>query len=204
MLRHSRRLRGSPPPPEDSTEGLLAPPHTSHSAQIPVVKWSPQKPSEIWEALFCCFPAIRQVGMHAEQINNIFNGITLQQSAHMEFGNLNLAFVPQPDPHTYEVKLYSQCQTMVRMIIGSERKIVTFTKAPGAENLPLPCRALLDGHYRLAEILHASGMGEFIDQKIRDWEKMKNGPGCHQLRSDGGADLDKILQTAFWGRVTAG
>lgn len=86
---------------------------------------------------------------------------------------------------------------MVRMIIGSERKIVTFTKAPGAENLLLPCRVFLDSHYRLAEILHASGMGEFIDQKIRDWEKMKNGPDCHQLRADGGTDLDKILRTAL-------
>lgn len=60
--------------------------------------------------------------------------------------------------------IYSQCQTILRMLIGSERKIITFTKATGAEDLPLLCRVLLDGHYCLAEILYASGMGQFIYQ----------------------------------------
>jgi hypothetical protein len=79
-----------------------------------------------------------------------------------------------------------------------EDRIVTFKKAAGAERIPLPNPVLLDCHFRIAEILNASGMSEFIDRKIRDWEILKGGSDADQLRPDGSTDVTRYLNAGLW------
>lgn len=79
----------------------------------------------------------------------------------------------------------------------SDRK-VTIQRGPDGEGIRLPSRHLLDCHWRIAEILHASGMGVFIDQINREWEDIKEGEGHGCLREDGGSNVSKFLNVAFW------
>lgn len=78
--------------------------------------------------------------------------------------------------------------------------VIVLKQAPGTEDLPLPSPVLLDCHYRLAEILNASGMGNVIDEHWRRWEELK-ATVQHTLRSDGDSDLGNLLRTALWHRV---
>lgn len=67
--------------------------------------------------------------------------------------------------------------------------------------MPFPHPDLLDCHYRIAEILNASGMEEEIDRKLDDWDKMKRSmpDGC--LNEDGSTNVADILRTALWQKV---
>ncbi|GFF84565.1 hypothetical protein IFM47457_06523 [Aspergillus lentulus] len=68
---------------------------------------------------------------------------------------------------------------------------------PSRASLPDP--AYLDCHYRVAEILHASGLAEYIERKIQDWEDLKQSGGTDgALRPDGSTDVTRILNTALW------
>lgn len=78
---------------------------------------------------------------------------------------------------------------------------VTLQQANGAEDVPLPSAVLLDCHWRVSEILNASGMGEEFDRHLREWEdiKMSTGDGC--LKEDGSTDVTRYLEVAFWNLV---
>ncbi|KAG2016689.1 hypothetical protein GB937_006168 [Aspergillus fischeri] len=69
------------------------------------------------------------------------------------------------------------------------------------ESTSLPNPVLLDCHFRIAEILNASGMSEFIDREIRDWETLKGGPDAYQLRPDGSTDVTRYLNAGLWQHV---
>ena len=81
-----------------------------------------------------------------------------------------------------------------------KKGLVEFKRGKDAQELPLPNAALLDCHYRLAEILHASGIGAIIEKYHRDWEELK-GSASPSLREDGGTDIGHILGVALWERV---
>jgi hypothetical protein len=66
------------------------------------------------------------------------------------------------------------------------------TKSPNA--------ALLDCHYRLAEILNASGMAEIIESHLRDCEEIKDSADG-SLREDGGTNIGRAIRVALWERV---
>lgn len=78
---------------------------------------------------------------------------------------------------------------------------ITFKQAPGYENLPLPNKEYLECHYRLAQIFHASGMGEYIDRHLRHWDKLKEASEGSCLAEDGSSDLTTVLGVALWGTV---
>ncbi|RHZ57209.1 hypothetical protein CDV55_105785 [Aspergillus turcosus] len=70
------------------------------------------------------------------------------------------------------------------------------------EDLTLPDTAYLDCHHHVA-ILHASGLAEYIERKIQDWEDLKQSGGADgSLRPDGSRDITRILETALWTAVT--
>lgn len=48
----------------------------------------------------------------------------------------------------------------------------------------------------MAKILHASGMGQVVEDFMREWDNIKQGPGCHGLREDGETDLEMFLSAA--------
>jgi hypothetical protein len=97
----------------------------------------------------------------------------------------------------YEIKTYAKFPKRDKQ--GLDTK-VTFSNA-SSKDFELPSVELLDCHWRLAEILNASGMAETVERHQRDWEDIKGSADGKQLRADGKTDIAHILNTALWGRV---
>ncbi|KAL2825450.1 hypothetical protein BDW59DRAFT_161677 [Aspergillus cavernicola] len=157
--------------------------------------------ADTWEVLFRCFPAVRRTGLQAETINELYNGLTLERNLHLVFGDFRIAFVATVEtPHQYKVKAYPSCPTDILQQLPKDM-LVQFEKAKGAERLPLPDPACLDCHYRLAEILNASAMGDYIDKKLKDWRDLKGSTGPGHLSANGSTEITELLQVAFWESV---
>lgn len=154
-----------------------------------------------WEALFRCFPNVRKAGMQAENINDISNGIALRDTIHILFGDFCFAFKPTDSDNVYELKAYNSFPSRDRRSFP-ENSRVEFTRAEDAQDLELPSPALLDCHYRVAEILNASGLAEVIERYRQDWDDIKGTAGG-SLREDGGTDIGQILRAALWERVVS-
>ncbi|OJJ43065.1 hypothetical protein ASPZODRAFT_19764 [Penicilliopsis zonata CBS 506.65] len=107
------------------------------------------------EVLWHCFPQVRLVGMQVSSINSLLNGITLRDYVHTQFGKYTIAFKPTDTPNVYERKLFNRFPSAQRRTLPQSSRI-KFTHAPGTETFELPSTALLNCHYRLAEILNAS------------------------------------------------
>lgn len=90
--------------------------------------------------------------------------------------------------NTYKVKTYGDFDNWLfdRMPAPNEHgdRLVTLTQHTGHA---LPSPVLLEAHAVIAEILHASGQGEQIDEILRDWDSIR----C--LSSDGSTDLERLL-----------
>ncbi|OJD09949.1 hypothetical protein AJ78_08842, partial [Emergomyces pasteurianus Ep9510] len=153
--------------------------------------------ANIWEVLFRCFPSLRRTGMRAANINDPSNGITLWDVIRKQFGKFRCAFEPTDTPHVYNFKTYLGYPAQ-SAFSPPDRKI-TMRNAPGAEDVASPSRVLLECHWRVAEILNASGMGETIDQIIQEWEDIKEGDDGHAcLREDGKSNVSGFLTAALW------
>jgi hypothetical protein len=96
----------------------------------------------------------------------------------------------------YELKVFKRYPNTARRFLPDNNR-VEFTRAEDTQDLELPNAALLDCHYRLAEILNASGMAELIESHLRDWEDIKGG----SLREDGRTDIGQFLRVGLWERV---
>lgn len=99
----------------------------------------------------------------------------------------------------YELKLFPMYPTLLKSFLPKSGR-VEFTRAEDAQELDLPNAALLDCHYRLAEILNASGLAELIEKYHRDWDDIKGSTG-DSLKGDGGTDIGHILSVALWERI---
>lgn len=100
----------------------------------------------------------------------------------------------------YELKVFRKYPTDVKPSLPKSG-LVQLTRAKDAKDLKLPHATLLDCHYRLAEILNASGMGEMIEEHHRDWEDIKETTG-DLLKEDGATDIGYMLNVALWERVS--
>lgn len=97
----------------------------------------------------------------------------------------------------YKLKTYANFpQNELRYL--PESRIVKFQQAEDANDLALPDPVLLDCHFRIAEILHASGMGDIIDRHFQDWEYLKEVGGRGSLREDGNTNVESFLRAALW------
>lgn len=99
----------------------------------------------------------------------------------------------------YELKVFQDYPAFAKSHLPKSG-LVEFTRPEDAQELELPNAVLLDCHYRLAEILNASGMAEIIEKHHRDWEEIKGRAG-DSLREDGGTDIGHILSVGLWERV---
>lgn len=75
------------------------------------------------------------------------------------------------------------------------RDVVIFENLDPEENHELPSPELLDCHYRLCHILHASGMAKSFEYDFNRWEHIKQ--SIHELREDGKTDVAEILRASF-------
>jgi hypothetical protein len=99
-------------------------------------------------------------------------------------------------PHVYQLKVYKRYPTLQRSLLPTGN--IKLEGAPDEEEpVALPNPVFLDCHYRVAEILNASGMAEEIELKMREWEDAKatEGGGC--LEQDGTTDISQILNAAL-------
>ncbi|PKX94237.1 uncharacterized protein P174DRAFT_460334 [Aspergillus novofumigatus IBT 16806] len=111
-----------------------------------------------------------------------------------------MAFVNTDERNVYDIKIYSEISSDALLVLPENRNI-KFECAEG-EDLPLPDPAYLGCHYRVAEILHASGLAQYIESKIQDWVDLKQSGGTDgSLRPDGSTDVTRILNTALWAAV---
>jgi len=150
--------------PDDVNFGPL---EAAHIIPFAYASWDkssepPNGISRAWEVLWRCFPNIRKVGMQVENINDVSNGMALRNFVREEFGKFTLAFKPTDKDNVYELKAFRKFPRPDRKLLPENGR-VEFTRAEDAQDLELPNAALLDCHYRIAEILNASGMAEIIE-----------------------------------------
>jgi hypothetical protein len=98
----------------------------------------------------------------------------------------------------YELKVFRRYPNAQRIFLPKDGR-VEFKRAEDAQDLELPNPDLLDCHYRVAEILNASGMAELIESHLRDWDDIKGSAGS--LREDGGTDIGHFLSIGLWERA---
>ncbi|KIN05190.1 hypothetical protein OIDMADRAFT_39565 [Oidiodendron maius Zn] len=91
----------------------------------------------------------------------------------------------------YELKLYDYFPSSYERIFP-KKSLVEFARAENTQDLEPPNATLLDCHYRLAEILNASGMARLVDDYL--W-----GYGYTQDSAGRSPDIERILYLAFWG-----
>ncbi|KAH3069623.1 hypothetical protein KXV27_002697 [Aspergillus fumigatus] len=142
-----------------------------------------QKAKEIaqsWETLYLLFPDIQGL-IEPTTINSPANAMTMFSPVHQDFGSFKIALIPTDTDNTYKIKTYPWHQNFCDQFY---EKPITCTTHNGSE---LPSKFLLETHAAIAEILHASGQGEKIDELLREWEDI----GC--LASDGSTDLESLL-----------
>ncbi|EPS28858.1 hypothetical protein PDE_03804 [Penicillium oxalicum 114-2] len=160
-----------------------------------------------WRVLYTCFPGVRRAALSPDTINSESNGLTLVSSYHEQFGSFQLAFKPveystdldqKDQDNKYEVKTYTRFPPYLRPTLP-QSGFIELKKSNDAQNLQLPNQYYLDCHWRLAEVLNASGMGEVIDRNLQRWEALKG--TCHLLREDGSTDIDSLLRAALWAHV---
>ncbi|PWY81703.1 hypothetical protein BO94DRAFT_536927 [Aspergillus sclerotioniger CBS 115572] len=164
-------------------------------------KGVPENVASIWEMLYRCFPGVRRACLTVDTINSPENGLTMNVLLHAAFGEFRVAFKETDIKHQYEIKTYGHTTYYERQMIPTDR-LVTFTQAEGHKDIPLPDPALLNCHYRVAEILHATGLAEVIDRDYDRWNELRHAPSGAQLQEDGSTDLTHYLDAAFWWAVT--
>ncbi|KAK2799705.1 hypothetical protein FQN50_008405 [Emmonsiellopsis sp. PD_5] len=148
---------------------------------------------ERWAVLYRCFPFLEGT-VKANNINDLSNALSLHATLHREFGNFTMSFQPMEKGNTYRVKTYPRFDTEFHSL---PKDGILELDPNTDDSLQLPDPNLLAVHFAIAEVLHASGMGNEIDKVIRDMESI----GC--LREDGATDIGRILNTALWVGATA-
>ncbi|BCS05564.1 uncharacterized protein AKAW2_81365S [Aspergillus luchuensis] len=123
----------------------------------------------------------------------------MNMALHIPFSSFTLAFKSTDTPNVYQCMTFGGFATSNAQYLP-ENGVIVLKQAPGTEDLPLPSPVLLDCHYRLAEILNASGMGNVIDEHWRRWGELK-ATVQHTLQPNGDSDLGNLLRTALWHRV---
>ncbi|KAH7920222.1 hypothetical protein BV22DRAFT_1133239 [Leucogyrophana mollusca] len=119
-----------------------------------------------------------------QRINDPSNALTLTHEIHTFYGKFAWCLLEIPnEPHKYKI------WTNKRRFLHSSLDVVSFVDhsntSPGNPGIPLPDPILLRIHAALAQVFHASGAGEYMDEHWEDEE------GVDPVRSDdtGGTDV---------------
>ncbi|KAF7719036.1 Uncharacterized protein PECH_000218 [Penicillium ucsense] len=153
-----------------------------------------------WSSIYTAFPKTKAIA--ASKINSLENGITLRQELHRAFQRFLIALRPTGIPNCYEIKKWQpdEDDLGLRLLFNYQLPAdatVTLRQAFGHEDKPLPSTDLLDMHWRLCEIFHASGMAEEVKLVEQRWFKLKHDLcGC-SLPEDGSLNLEEVLHVAF-------
>ncbi|RFU26875.1 hypothetical protein B7463_g9473, partial [Scytalidium lignicola] len=141
-----------------------------------------------WDTLCRLFPAIR-AKISPEQINDTVNVMTLFRSMHDEFGDFTLALELAGEENTYLLRTFEGFSDGLFHFfppsdVNGTRKIEFQSHD---DRYSLPSKELLEVHFAIAKVLHASGKGEEIDRIFEEKEEIK----C--LAPDGSSDVQSLL-----------
>ncbi|KAJ5505413.1 hypothetical protein N7453_004370 [Penicillium expansum] len=120
---------------------------------------SPQR-ARAWTLLYESFPVLQNV-IHANTINNPENGMTLRAYVRRHFGDFRIAL--EAESNEYIVQTF-RLDTYLKRSLPSR---ITFQNACEGK-LALPTPDLLHCHFIMAKILHASGMGQVVENFMRE------------------------------------
>lgn len=147
--------------------------------------------SRPWEILWRCLPSIRALGFDHENINSLWNSLTLTGWLHEHFGAFQIAFestvstLPLEELVCFIALLTRILKDVeknykVHVIKGASERYKTFfppevrfRNHDQDKDRDLPSPILLDCHFRLAKILNASGMAAVFDFDFDEWEEVK-------------------------------
>ncbi|KAF8470753.1 hypothetical protein BDZ91DRAFT_549653 [Kalaharituber pfeilii] len=141
-----------------------------------------------WDAMYRCFPGIRaRIGFSPERINEPCNAITMTAPLHEAFDKFKFVLEPTSNDHIYRIKTYRGFPTAQFRNLP-ENRLVTLTNHYPMHSLP---HSILFGlHASIAQILHASGMGEYLEKLLRDREL------CRFLAPDGTTDIESLFMVS--------
>lgn len=114
-------------------------------------------------------------------INRPYNAITLSHAMHQFFGQYKIFFA-KSHSHTYQIGTF-----LPRMLSRPLPVTRTLFTHP---TIDPPSDRLLALHYAIAQILHLSGAGDYIDKILRDREEGR-------VRADGSTELGILVDLAL-------
>ncbi|KAK5994114.1 hypothetical protein PT974_07554 [Cladobotryum mycophilum] len=122
-------------------------------------------------------------------IDRPFNALTLTQKLHSVFGNFDIFFQPvQNEPHTYRIDTF-----LHPLLIRDPPLPITRTLfITDTHSIDPPSSRLLAIHNAIAQILHLSAAGGYIDDILRDLEE-------NDVREDGSTAIDRFVRLRLGG-----
>jgi hypothetical protein len=131
--------------------------------------------------------------IEATEIDRPRNALTLTHSFHQFFGDFQVYFEPDPDdqrPHTYRIASFLPAPILRDRPLPITRTL----HLTDNRTIDPPSHRLLAIYCAIAHILHLSAAGEYIDQILRDAEKLG-------VQEDGSTELGRLVHLGLGGWV---
>ncbi|KAL1879007.1 hypothetical protein Plec18167_004302 [Paecilomyces lecythidis] len=144
-----------------------------------------QRVAKIWAFIFRYFPSVKGVldPRSSGQVNMPRNAMTISSGLHPVFGGFDLA-LEHIESTRYRIKTFWALVSHWDQHLP-ESRIIDLQPANETE---APSQILLTVHCAIANILHASGMAEEIDEELeRDEDELE------ALAEDGSTNLEEVI-----------
>ena len=149
----------------------------------------------IWNTVYRYFPAVRsRLNFGYENLNDVCNVMMLLGPLHAHFGSFKLALEPTAVDNQYKIrKFFNQTSSSYPWFYNyfPDGDLVTLTSHD--PRYPVPHRVLLETHFLIASILHATGRGEIVELNQRKYGETGT------LASDGSMDIAGLLSVTTLG-----
>ena len=149
-----------------------------------------QQIGTIWNTMYRYFPSVRsRLSFGYESLNDVSNVMMLLGPLHGYFGAFKLALEPTAVSNQYRIKRFFNLDSSASYPwyyhFLPDDDLVTFTSHD--HRYPLPNRILLETHFLIASVLHATGRGELVEEIQRDYGD------TGALAKDGSTDIASLL-----------
>ena len=140
---------------------------------------------KFWNCLYRYFPGVHAlVGIGHANLNTVENAMMVATPLIEEFSDFLLAFEPTSVPSLYHVKTFPGFATSCNRFLPEDG---LFTLTLHDRRYALPHTILLETHYILATILHATGRAGLVNDILEDYRD-----SCG-LAKDGSTDIARLL-----------
>lgn len=120
----------------------------------------------------------------------------LESSIHDAFGTFKIALEPLPEPDKYRIfNTYTSGKPMFAYFLPPDGIVTLISHDP---QYPLPDRTLLETHYLVTRIIHATGRAEVVEKILRDYDETGT------MATDGSTDISQLLSVTSLGPLVHG